>query len=127
MKSADASNRNRNRTGKSKKQPTQEHQARLLSELARAREELTRLERKLEHRPDFGLGQGSPDIYQWEMNLALRKRVLAKIASLEDALKSLDEGDYGMCERCGEQIEPERLDILPDTTLCIRCAQRIRH
>ncbi len=61
------------------------------------------------------------------MNLALRKRVLAKIASLEDALKSLDEGDYGMCERCGEQIEPERLDILPDTTLCIRCAQRIRH
>ena len=125
MKSADASNRNRR--GKSKKQPTQEHQARLLSELARAREELTRLERKLEHRPDFGLGQGSPDIYQWEMNLALRKRVLAKIASLEDALKSLDEGDYGMCERCGEQIEPERLDILPDTTLCIRCAQRIRH
>ena len=61
------------------------------------------------------------------MNLALRKRVLAKIASLEDALKSLDEGDYGICDRCGEQIEPERLDILPDTTLCIRCAQRIRY
>jgi RNA polymerase-binding transcription factor DksA len=88
---------------------------------------LTRLKRKLEHRPDFGLGQGSPDIYEWEMNLALRKRVLAKIASLEDALKSLDEGDYGICARCGEQIEPERLDILPDTTLCIRCAQRIRY
>ena len=125
MKSADASNRNRR--GKSKKQPTQEYQARLLRELAEAREELTRLERKLEHRPDFGLGQGSPDIYEWEMNLALRKRVLAKIASLEDALKSLDEGGYGICERCGEQIEPERLDILPDTTLCIRCAQRIRY
>ena len=88
---------------------------------------MTRLERKLEHRPDFGLGQGSPDIYEWEMNLALRKRVLAKIASLENALKSLDEGDYGICDRCGEQIEPERLDILPDTTLCIRCAQRIRY
>jgi RNA polymerase-binding transcription factor DksA len=125
VKSADASNRNRR--GKSKKQPTQEHQARLLRELAEAREELTRLKRKLEHRPDFGLGQGSPDIYEWEMNLALRKRVLAKIASLEDALKSLDEGDYGICDRCGEQIEPERLDILPDTTLCIRCAQRIRY
>jgi RNA polymerase-binding transcription factor DksA len=109
------------------KLPAQEQQVRIHGELAEAREELARLERKLEHRPDFGLGEGSPEIYQWEMNLALRKRVLAKITSLEDALKSLEEGLYGICERCGEPIEPERLEILPDTTLCISCARKIRH
>jgi len=105
----------------------QEQQARLHKELAEAREELARLEEKLEHRPDFGLGEGSPEIYEWEMNLAMRERVLAKIASLEEALKSLAEGVYGICERCGAQIEPERLEILPDTTLCIKCAQRSRY
>lgn len=104
-----------------------EHQARLQKELAEAREELARLEEKLEHRPDFGLGEGSPEIYEWEMNLAMRERVLAKIASLEDALRSLDKGLYGICERCGKRIEPERLEILPDTTLCVQCAKRTRY
>ena len=105
----------------------QEQQARLYRELAEAQEELARLEEKLEHHPDFGLGKGSPEIYEWEMNLALRKRVLTKIASLEAALKSLAEGVYGICERCSAPIEPERLEILPDTTLCIKCAQRSRY
>lgn len=104
----------------------QEQKSRLQNELAEAQEELARIERKLENRPDFGLGQGSPEIYEWEMNLALRNRVLNKIASLEDALESLAEGEYGICERCGEPIEPERLEILPDTTLCVKCAQRVR-
>lgn len=106
--------------------PVHEHQARLQGELAEAREELARLEKKLEHRPDFGLGEGSPAIYEWEMNLALRERALAKIASLEEALQSLSEGAYGLCERCGQHIEPERLDILPDTKLCSKCAQKPR-
>jgi RNA polymerase-binding transcription factor DksA len=107
--------------------PMQEHQARLQGELAEAQEELARLEKKLENRPDFGLGEGSPGIYEWEMNLALRERALAKIASLEEALQSLSEGAYGRCERCGEQIEPERLEILPDTKLCSKCAQKTRY
>ncbi|MBC8446574.1 MAG: TraR/DksA C4-type zinc finger protein [Chloroflexi bacterium] len=105
----------------------QEQQARLHRELAEAREELARLEEKLEHRPDLGIGEGGPEIHEWELNLALRERAQAKIVSLEDALKSLDEGEYGICERCGVQIEHERLEILPHTTLCIKCAQRIRY
>jgi len=105
----------------------QEQQARVHRELAEARAELARLEEKLAHRPDFGIGEGGPEIYEWELNLALRERAQTKIASLEDALKSLEEGEYGICERCGAQIEPERLEILPDTTLCIRCAQRTRY
>jgi len=121
-----ANARNGDRTG-DPQQSVQEQRARVHSDLAEAREELARLERKLEHRPDFGLGEGSPEIYQWEMNLALRKRVLAKIASLEDALKSLEEGLYGICERCGKPIEHERLEILPETTLCVSCAQKVRY
>ena len=118
---------NGNRIGEVLPQTAQEQQARLHRDLAGAREELARLEKKLEHRPDFGLGEGSPEIYEWEMNLALRERALAKITSLEDALESLDEGSYGICERCGEKIEPERMEILPDTSLCVKCAKKVRY
>jgi RNA polymerase-binding transcription factor DksA len=124
MTAADATNGNRT---EEQQRSVQEQRARLHSDLADARAEFARLERKLEHRPDFGLGEGSPEIYEWEMNLALRKRVLSKIASLEDALESLAEGLYGICERCGKPIERERLEILPQTTLCISCAQRVRY
>ena len=123
-----ASDANRQSTEAPVEQASQrEQRARLQEELAAVREELQRVEKKLEQRPNFGLGQGSPDIYEWEMNLALRSRVEAKIESLEDAIQSLEEGDYGICERCGERIEPERLEILPHTTFCITCAQKLSH
>jgi RNA polymerase-binding transcription factor DksA len=125
MEAADTGNGNGK--GEALQKTVQEQHARLHSELAEAREELARLEKKLENRPDFGLGEGSPDIYEWEMNLALRERAVAKIASVEDALESLEEGSYGTCERCGEEIEPERLQILPNTTLCVKCAQKVRY
>jgi RNA polymerase-binding transcription factor DksA len=35
-------------------------------------------------------------------------------------------GTYGMCERCHGEIDPERLKILPHTTLCIECAKAER-
>ena len=95
-------------------------------ELARAREELTVINQKLEEKGDFGLGQGASTVYEWEMNLALRESVEAKIKSIEMALERLDQGDYGQCEVCGQLIDPDRLEILPHTTLCVQCAQANR-
>ena len=31
----------------------------------------------------------------------------------------IDEGTFGLCERCGKPIDPERLEALPYATLCI--------
>ncbi|MGM0583839.1 MAG: TraR/DksA family transcriptional regulator [Pseudomonadota bacterium] len=38
------------------------------------------------------------------------------------ALERIEKGTYGVCERCDEQISEERLDILPYTPVCSRCA-----
>lgn len=38
------------------------------------------------------------------------------------ALGRLRSGEYGLCFSCGEEIAPERLDLLPETTLCVACA-----
>jgi RNA polymerase-binding transcription factor DksA len=100
--------------------------AMLEQELARAKEELSIINQKLEEKGDFGLGQGASTVYEWEMNLALRESVEAKIKSIQVALERLDHGDYGHCEVCGQQIDPDRLEILPHTTLCVQCAQASR-
>jgi DnaK suppressor protein len=47
---------------------------------------------------------------------------LAEIKRLEERLER--KGDYGVCEVCGNQIDPARLAILPHTKRCITCAQK---
>ncbi|MFW6324988.1 MAG: TraR/DksA family transcriptional regulator, partial [Desulfovibrionales bacterium] len=44
-------------------------------------------------------------------------------ARLEQAVKRLDEEDFGICVECGEPIAVKRLLALPETTLCIECAE----
>ena len=97
---------------------------RLQRELDETLAELKNLEERLERKGDYGLGKGDPSIYEWEMCLALKQRAQSKVRSLEIALRKAEEGDYGKCEVCGEQIDPARLAILPDTKRCITCAQR---
>jgi DnaK suppressor protein len=95
----------------------------LEAELEEAEEELQELNRRLDEKPEFGLGEGNTGAYSWEMALARKERVMTRIEALREALTKVDEGSYGRCERCGTQIDPERLEILPATTLCADCAR----
>jgi len=100
-----------------------ELQERLRQALLDAQAEIERLEERLERKGDYGLGKGDPSIYEWEMCLALKQRAENKARSLEVALRKAEEGDYGLCEVCGQVIDPARLAILPHTRRCIDCAQ----
>jgi RNA polymerase-binding transcription factor DksA len=95
----------------------------LEAELQEAEEELKELNRQLNEKPEVGLGDGNTGAYSWEMALARRERVKTRIEGLQEALSKVDEGSYGRCERCGAQIDPERLEILPATVLCVDCAR----
>ena len=97
---------------------------RLQQRLEETLAELAYLEERLEGKGDYGLGKGDPSIYEWEMCLALKQRTENQARSLEAALRRAAEGDFGICERCGEPIDPERLEIVPDTKRCIQCAQK---
>lgn len=97
---------------------------RLLQELEETLAEIARLEKRLEGKGDYGLGTGDPSIYEWEMCLALKQRAENKARSLQIALRKAEQGDYGICEVCGQQIDPARLAILPETKRCIQCAQK---
>ncbi len=46
------------------------------------------------------------------------------LEQVEAALERVEQGTFGICENCGGEIDPERLDAIPYTALCIGCAKR---
>ena len=100
-----------------------EEKRNLQKELEDLRREIQRLGETLASKPDYGFGRGDPAIYEWEMTLARQEALKNRVSRLEDLLQHMEEGRYGVCERCGEPIAPARLKVLPHTTLCIKCAQ----
>jgi DnaK suppressor protein len=53
--------------------------------------------------------------------LRIRDRERKLIFKIQEALRRLDDGEYGVCETCGEKIAIARLKARPVTTLCIEC------
>lgn len=98
---------------------------RLETRLREAEKKLQRLEKRLAQKPEFGRGDGSTNPSSRERAFARKERIIVEIHELQKALTRMQEGVYDRCEQCGTQIDPERLEILPTTTLCITCAQAI--
>lgn len=46
------------------------------------------------------------------------------IVDTENAIRRIDDGTYGTCERCAEAIPAPRLEILPHARFCVTCQQR---
>jgi DnaK suppressor protein len=101
----------------------QEERARLERDLQEARAELAEIEKRLEYRGDYSLGEGDPAIHTWEVNFALYERLREKVESVRAALRRIEEGTYGICQRCGARIDRARLEIIPQASFCIECAR----
>lgn len=95
----------------------------LQEELDKLRDQIAKLELALEDRPDNGPGQGDPAATRWEINLALLEQSRKRANEIEQALSRVKRGEYGICRECGEPIHPDRLEVLPGTKVCIRCAR----
>ena len=57
-----------------------------------------------------------------EVMEALGRAEVAELQMIDRALARIDEGTYGFCLKCGEEIAPARLDLLPATPFCRTCA-----
>ena len=61
--------------------------------------------------------------YAQSMVFRLRDREKFLLQKIEKALQRIEDGTFGVCERCEEDISPKRLEARPVTTLCIRCKE----
>lgn len=53
--------------------------------------------------------------------LRIRDRERKLLSKIDEAIARIDDGSYGICEECDEQIGMKRLEARPVTTLCIDC------
>ncbi len=61
--------------------------------------------------------------YLHSFTFRLRGREKTFLKKIDHALAKLDDGSFGLCESCGEDISLKRLEARPETTLCIRCKE----
>ncbi|MBI4827816.1 MAG: TraR/DksA C4-type zinc finger protein [Nitrospinae bacterium] len=77
-------------------------------------------------------GADLPDIND-EATRTMNRRLLLSIGArsfdviqkIDIALDRISEGDYGVCQECGEDIPVSRLELLPYAELCVECQERI--
>jgi len=58
-------------------------------------------------------------------DLALRSNLEETLKQIQEALERVSEGTYGVCEVCGERIDPARLKALPHTPHCLDCQRKL--
>ncbi|HET9236873.1 MAG TPA: TraR/DksA C4-type zinc finger protein [Oligoflexus sp.] len=63
---------------------------------------------------------GDPD---YDKGIALIRRERAELALISSALARMDQGTYGQCEECGQEIPLARLEAIPYTKYCIGCKE----
>ena len=61
--------------------------------------------------------------YLQSFTFRLRGREKSFLDKINKALARIDDGTFGVCEECGEEISVKRLEARPETTLCIRCKE----
>ena len=93
----------------------------LEAERAETVEEMNRLKEVLKYELEADPEEGDPDLYEREKILALVRNLEEKLYDLSHALESMEDGSYGKCEVCGQDIGRERLEALPYTTYCVNC------
>ncbi len=62
---------------------------------------------------------------QREVDYTIKGIVEEEVHHIQQALKRQAEGRYGICDDCGQEIDPERLEVRPQATLCITCQRRV--
>ena len=68
------------------------------------------------------IDQASADVEQ-SLRMRLRNREMLLIKKINEALVRIEEGTFGLCESCENDIEIKRLEARPTATLCIACKE----
>jgi RNA polymerase-binding protein DksA len=108
-----------------KKTDGEQERRKLEAERAEVLDDIEHLREWLQGEVDIDAEEGDPDLAEREKNLALLVAMERKLESIDAALRAIDKGLYGICERCGNPIDPARLEVRPDATLCLDCQREV--
>jgi DnaK suppressor protein len=66
------------------------------------------------------------DNYEQEFTLSLMENEEETLDQIEDALERIEEGIYGTCLECSGKIPKARLNVIPYTPHCVKCAGKLQ-
>ncbi|MEB8386714.1 TraR/DksA family transcriptional regulator [Rhodobacteraceae bacterium KMM 6894] len=99
------------------------HKRQIEARLKELRGRLSEVEDALDEPIDPDLEDQAIELEDDEVLEGLGRTGLRETALLERALDRIQNGTYGICRNCGEQITDARLDAVPYTVLCRNCAE----
>ncbi len=73
------------------------------------------------NREDGDKDDEADEVQEYDNMLSLEHSLELKLKDVKMALEKIEEGKYGVCEKCGKGIEKERLEVAPEARLCITC------
>ncbi len=95
-------------------------------EIARTKERIAEYEEMTQPiSPDSAIGRVSrmDAIVNNSVVEAALREARQKLESLEDMLGKVDKENFGLCSKCGEPIPFRRLLLMPQSSLCVKCAR----
>lgn len=72
----------------------------------------------------YHMADVATDTYDREFSLGLASNERKVLYELEDALKKIEEGTFGICEDCKCLITKTRLKAIPHARLCVKCQEK---
>lgn len=107
----------------------------LLKEKARLEKELAQFTKRSPHDasdydadfPTIGDAEdeNAAEVATYSDNLTLERTLESALRDVNDALKRIEEGTYGVCRYCGKQIDPKRLEARPASSACMECKTKL--
>ena len=98
-----------------------DEQKRLTEELEQLHSSASSSEERREGSPFGKREEEATETLELEKRLVLENRIRQELASVEHALEKIEKGTYGLCDNCGKPIDPQRLEVLPQASLCLNC------
>lgn len=76
--------------------------------------------------PSFADNQeeAADEVEEYEARLPVEFSMETRLKAINSALDKIKKGEYGRCEKCGKEIEAERLIIIPEARTCNSCLKK---
>jgi len=72
----------------------------------------------------YHMADVATDTYDREFSLGLASNERQSLYELDEAIKKIEEGTFGICEECKSLITKTRLKVVPFTRLCVKCQEK---
>ncbi len=66
-------------------------------------------------------------LQQQAMHKASQNLIRKRLVLIDKALRSIQSGDYGYCESCGNEISASRLQVRPESLMCVSCQEQVEN